>query len=114
GAAPRHRRLHAVRGLDSARARVDDARARSGHAEPGGRAGAEARLRALPAPARPHAADRRRRRLTGAPVDYLDRLPALPAPPRLPAPPPPPPCPAPLPPPPTPPPTPPRTRAAPT
>ena len=57
-AAPRHRRLHALRGLAGARQAVDDAPARPGLAEQRGRARAEAGLRAVPRPHEPAAPDR--------------------------------------------------------
>src|SRR5262249_60854839 len=70
GAAPRDRRLHAVRGLEGPRPAVDDAGPRSGDAGPIGRARAEARLRPLPCAWRPAAAARRERSLS----DYLGQL----------------------------------------
>src|SRR5213593_5148807 len=57
---------------------MDDARARPGDAEPGGRARAEAGLRSVSASTGPDPAARRRRRLSSSrPVDYLDQLAAF-------------------------------------
>src|SRR5213593_1833566 len=57
---------------------MDDARARPGDAEPGGRARAEAGLRSVSASTGPDPADRRRRRLSSSrPVNYLGQLAAF-------------------------------------